>query len=220
MLVKITPFTFTDYKNHPACVLWFGGCNMRCAYCYNAEIIFGKQNIAKDEIKAFLRSRINKLDGVVFSGGECTFSPVFFELVKMAKELGFLVKIDTNGTNFNAIKTLVNENLADFFALDFKGLEKKFELITATKLFSEFEKSFEFLLENSVNFELRTTFHSSLLDEKEIENMSIWAHNKGYKNTYFIQNFLNSAPSLNNLANSKSFDLNKINSPLKIEIRN
>ncbi len=220
MLAKITPFTLTDYANHPACVLWFAGCNMRCAYCYNGSIIFAKQSILNDEIKAFLHSRIGKLDGVVFSGGECTFCPKFFELVTLAKELRFLVKIDTNGTNFSAIKTLVDNKMADFFALDFKGLEKKFELITATKLFSEFEKSFDFLLENSVNFELRTTFHSSLLNEKDIEEMSVWAYKKGYKDTYFIQNFLNSAPSLKNLAKSQKCDLSKINSPLKIEIRN
>ena len=107
------------------------------------------------EVFEFLESRIGLLDGVVLSGGECTLSNDLYDFVKKIKNMGFLVKIDTNGTNFELIKKLVDEKLVDFIALDYKAPKNKFKSISGTDLFDNFEKTLNYLIEKNINMEVR-----------------------------------------------------------------
>src|SRR5690606_32859804 len=124
-IYSITPFTLLDYPNHPACILWFAGCNMRCLYCYNPDIVLGKGKLSVDDARNFLKSRQSLLQGVVFSGGECTLHPDLVPLARIAKTMGYQVKIDTNGTKPEVLEKLLNEKLVDYIAMDFKGLGEK-----------------------------------------------------------------------------------------------
>ncbi|MCW9026800.1 MAG: anaerobic ribonucleoside-triphosphate reductase activating protein [Thiovulaceae bacterium] len=121
MIYDITKFTHLDYPEHLACIIWFSGCNMRCDYCYNSDIVFSKQGKynTEDAIE-FLKKRVNKLDGVVLSGGEAT-GHYLYQFCEDIKELGFDIKLDTNGTYSRAVKELLDLNLIDYVALDYKA---------------------------------------------------------------------------------------------------
>ena len=92
----ITPLTFLDYPKKAACIFWYTGCNLRCPYCYNPELVLSHGG-GQDEM-AFLRERAGFLDAVVLSGGESTLNPDIAELCREIKKLGYLIKVDTNGT--------------------------------------------------------------------------------------------------------------------------
>jgi pyruvate formate lyase activating enzyme len=107
IIYDITKFTHLDYPDHLAAIIWFSGCNMRCDYCYNKEIVFAKSgSITLREALDFLRSRRGLLDGVVLSGGEATAYELL-PFTQAIKEMGFSIKLDTNGTNFNNLKKLL-----------------------------------------------------------------------------------------------------------------
>lgn len=219
MIYDITPFTTLDYPDKLACIVWFAGCNMRCLYCYNFEIVNSKKDIGEDKLITFLKSRVGLLEGVVFSGGECTLNQNFTSLARKVKELGFNLKVDTNGSNLKALQKTIN--FIDYIALDFKAPKDKFKNVTSSNLYDEFIKTLKFLTHINFNFEVRTTIHSDLLDENDISKMAQILEKNGYKNSYFLQNFLNTGLNFGNLTTpKKEFDINKINSNLEICLRN
>ncbi|NLK66103.1 MAG: anaerobic ribonucleoside-triphosphate reductase activating protein [Campylobacteraceae bacterium] len=219
MFHAITPFTTLDYPDKLACIVWFSGCNMRCLYCYNAQIVEQKGTITKDDLFKFLNSRVGLLEGVVFSGGECTLNKEFTSLAKDVSELGFSLKVDTNGSNPSVLKEAID--YIDYIALDFKAPKEKFSSITHSNLYDKFIETLEFLVDLDFPFEVRTTLHADLLDENDISNMAKTLESFGYKNSYYLQNFLDTGLNFGNLTEPKnSFDINKINSNLKIELRN
>lgn len=195
-IYSITPFTLLDFPEKTACILWFTGCNMRCPFCYNPEIVLGKGHKTMDQALDFLRSRKGLLEGVVLSGGECTMHRGIMELLQEIRGMGFSIKIDTNGSRPAVLKKLIEEQLIDFLALDFKALPDKYRLLTGSDLFSEFEQSLLLLLKSGLPFEVRTTVHSELLTQSDLIKMSDYLHQKGYKGTYFLQNYVNDLPTL------------------------
>ena len=201
-ICSITPFTLLDYPHKAACILWYAGCNMRCLYCYNPEIVLGKGIISFDAVLEFLHQRKGLLDAVVFSGGECMIHKDIIGNIKKVKALGFLVKLDTNGSKPELLNQLIQEKTIDYVALDFKALPNKFESITQSKLYDSFEKSFEILLNNDVPFEVRTTYHSELISIDEISEMTSFLKKNKYTGNYYIQHFRNDTPTLGNLPNS------------------
>ena len=210
-----------DFGELTACIVWFVGCNMRCIYCYNTQLVVSEGNVGYEELSEFLKSRVDKLDGVVFSGGECTQNVDFFYLAREVKRLGFKLKIDTNGSNPNILKKAIEENLIDFIALDFKGDEKHFEFITNSNLYSNFLQSLRYLVSINFDFEVRTTVHSDNKKKKLIEKMAKILENEGYKGTYFLQNFLYTGENFGCIGEPVSkFDPTKIKSNLKISLRN
>lgn len=110
---NITPFTLLDYPGKSACIFWYSGCNMRCLYCYNPEIVFGKGKFSFPEMISFLETRKGLLDAVVFSGGECLIHKNIVEQIRTVKEMGFLVKVDTNGSSPKVLSELLEQNLLD-----------------------------------------------------------------------------------------------------------
>ena len=142
----ITPFTLLDYPHHSACILWYAGCNMRCLYCYNPEIVFGKGTIEFSEVLSFLKTRIGLLDAVVFSGGECMIHKNITAQIKQIKALGFAVKIDTNGSKPEVLNHLIEENIVDYIALDFKAVPDKYEHITKSNLYKPFLDTLKILI--------------------------------------------------------------------------
>ncbi len=219
---SITPFTLLDYPNKSACILWYAGCNMRCLYCYNPEIVLGKGAITFFETISFLKTRQGLLDAVVFSGGECLMHKKIVQQIQEIKAMGFLVKIDTNGSNPKVLEQLIDENLIDYVALDFKATKEKFQEITKSDLFQPFEKSFEILLENTIQFEIRTTYHSDLISNIEMREMVSYLDAKKYTGNYYVQSFKNNVATLGNLNSSVRIKENEfsISSNFTVVFRN
>ncbi|MFV8327824.1 anaerobic ribonucleoside-triphosphate reductase activating protein [Flavobacterium sp. ZS1P14] len=201
-IYSITPFTLLDYAHKSACILWFAGCNMRCLYCYNPEIVQGKGLISFEKVIVFLRSRKNLLDAVVFSGGECLLHKNILELIDQVKKMGFLVKIDTNGSKPDVLHELLKSKLIDYVALDFKSMPSYFEKITQSNLFLPFEKSLHLLIESGLSFEVRTTVHSDLISQKDVRMMIDYLENNNYFGAYYLQYFVNDVPTLDKLGYS------------------
>ncbi|MCP4970793.1 MAG: anaerobic ribonucleoside-triphosphate reductase activating protein [Arcobacter sp.] len=220
IIYNLTKFTTLDFKDHLSCVVWFVSCNMRCLYCYNPDIVLSKQgNYTLEDLYIFLKKRVGLLDAVVLSGGEATI----FELVSICntiKELGFKIKLDTNGSNSKLIEELLNKKLIDYVALDFKAPNYKYKNITNSNFYNEFLKSLNLLNKNICEYEVRTTLHNDLLDVDDINNMQDVLIENGYKNNFYIQKFLE-VENLSNLETSKNiFDFSKLADKLNIVIRN
>ncbi len=215
-IYSLTPFTLLDYPHKTACILWFAGCNMRCSYCYNPDIVLGKGTISAEQVFSFLEKRKGLLDGVVFSGGECTLHPTLIPMIREIKDMGFLIKIDTNGTNPKVLQKLIQENLIDYVALDFKALPLSFEKITQLDSFYHFEESLQLLLESKIEFEVRTTIHSELFQTRTLQHMVNYLESQDYKGNYYLQHFKNNVATLGNLKNCNrtnniDFNSKKIN---------
>lgn len=217
-IYSITPFTLLDYPHKSACILWFAGCNMRCLYCYNPEIVLGKGTLSFEKVLSFLHTRKKLLDAVVFSGGECTLHKNIIPLIAAIKKMGFAVKLDTNGSKPHVLKQLIDKQLMNYVALDFKASQSNFNTITQSNLFLPFEKTLQILTESGLPFEVRTTVHSDLIDEKELRLMIHYLEQHKYKGNYYIQHFVNGVVTLAKLGYSSRSVANKNLSTEKIHV--
>ena len=196
IIYDITKFTHLDYPGHLAAIIWFSGCNMRCDYCYNKEIVFAKNgDITIPKALDFLSSRVSLLDGVVLSGGEATAYNLI-EFCQAIKKMGFSIKLDTNGTYHNNFKQLLDLQLLDYVALDYKAPQEKFTQITHSRRYDEFSKTLDILLASDIEFEVRTTVHSDLLSVTDINAIITDLIQRGYTKDYYIQEFLDTKTSI------------------------
>lgn len=204
VIYDITRFTHLDYPDHLSCIVWFSGCNMRCDYCYNKDIVFSKKgSYTYNDVLDFLKTRINLLEGVVLSGGEASSHDLVLFCQKI-KELGFLIKLDTNGTNYSTVKRLIELNLLDYVSLDYKAPKEKFSKITYSNKYDEFSKTLNLLIKSDIKFEARTTIHNDLLNENDINKIIDDLYQRGYNNKYFLQQFLNTENNIGNLKEAKN----------------
>lgn len=201
-IYDISPFTLLDFPHHTACILWFAGCNMRCGYCYNPEIVLGKGKISIDNALEFIESRRYLLDGVVFSGGECSLHPELCDMAMQVKKWGMKVKIDTNGSQPKILRQLIENDSLDYLALDFKAPSVKFEQVTSSRLFAPFLESLNLLVQEDIDFEVRTTVHSTQLKASDIHAMTAFLRYKGYKGKYYLQLFVGQTTTLSPLPDS------------------
>ena len=158
-----------DFPERIACVLFTQGCNWDCYYCHNRELIprvpgiGGPAQIPTEQVLAFLRSRVDLLEGVVISGGEPTLHADLGDFIRSIRTLGFAVKLDTNGSNPSMIQRLLEEDLVDYIALDIKGpWEKYAEICGANADYRAVQKSLRLVRESRIGWELRTTECPSL----------------------------------------------------------
>lgn len=192
-LYEITPFSLLDYPGEMSCIAWFAGCNMRCVFCHNPQIVTSKGDKEDEELLAFLEKRVGKLTAVVFSGGEATLYAGLPDLIRKVKAMGFKVKLDTNGSRPEVIHKLLDEKLLDYVAMDFKCVPEKAErLIGTSKLWEPFHDSLEMLIDaaaaQGLAFEVRTTVHPALMGVDDLNWIIGDLDAAGYKGTYYIQN--------------------------------
>lgn len=216
----ISPFSHLDFPNHLSCIIWFIGCNLRCDYCYNKDIVFSKKGTySQNDVLHFLSKRIGLLDGVVLSGGEAT-NHNLIPLCQEIKKLGFKIKLDTNGLNPQQVSILIKNNLIDYIALDYKSPKEKFFSITHSNKFENFQETLQLLIKDDFDFEVRTTIHRDLLDEKDINNIIEDLFSKGYKGKYFLQDFFDTKVNIGDLkASEQLFDRSKLSNNLNIVFR-
>lgn len=169
-----------DYPNNIAAIIFTQGCNFRCGFCYNPMLVWptdkknkkGLSLIKEKDLFNFLESRLNRLDGVVISGGEPTLHSDLPEFIKKIKDLALLVKLDTNGSNFEMLSKLWQEKLIDYVAMDLKAPWSKYEKVIGCKINCSFiKKSVKLLIENNIPHEFRTTIVPGLHSEGDIVKM-------------------------------------------------
>lgn len=189
-IVSMTPLTLQDYPNKVACVLWFAGCNFRCAYCHNPDLVFSDYpRLLWTEVESFLEERRGFLDGVVLSGGECTLSPQLPGLARYLKERGYGVKIDTNGSHPVVIQRLLADNLVDYVALDWKAPPERLLAVCGHPSATQVYTTLGLLQRHQVPYELRCTVHSDLLTEADINTLLADLDLRGFTGHLYLQNF-------------------------------
>ena len=193
-------FSLLDYPNKISAIVFTQGCNFRCHFCYNpmlvgpvvsskVEIKLGhkekdqippgsKQNsqlfepVKEDDLFLFLKNRVGKLEAIVITGGEPTLHSDLPEFIKKIKDLGFLVKLDTNGTNPDRIKELISKKLINYIAMDIKAPLDKYERTVGVKLdFKNIKKSIDVIMESGLPYEFRSTLAPNLINKQDIEKM-------------------------------------------------
>lgn len=199
-IYDLTPFSTIDYAGKLSSIVWFAGCNLRCLYCYNPHIVFGKGRFSTEEVLGFFKKRVGLIDAVVLSGGEPTMFHALEEFCHQIKDMGFLLKLDTNGANYGIVESLLQKELIDFVSLDLKATKDKYQSITGKDIFSDVLITLRAIIDSGVDYEVRTTLHSDLLDAADIESMSKVIRGFGYKNSYFIQKYRD-AKSIKKLKN-------------------
>lgn len=198
MLIKgLQKLTLLDYPGKVACTVFTGGCNFRCPFCHNASLVthIDSQNISEDEFFSFLNKRTGILEGVCISGGEPTLQPDIESFIKKIKNLGYDVKLDTNGYRPDILKNLCENGLIDYVAMDIKNSPKKYPLTTGLDSidFSKIEESVAFLLNGNIDFEFRTTVIKELHEECDFAQIGKWL--KGNEK-YFLQSFIDSGDTI------------------------
>ena len=197
MISGLQKMTLLDFPGKVACTVFLQGCNYRCPFCHNSDLLPGKgeELMTSDELIAFLKKRQGLLDGVCISGGEPTLCPDLEELLTSVKALGFAVKLDTNGSRPQVLKELVAKGLVDYVAMDVKNSPQRYaETVGLTHFdLGPTEESLRFLIGGKVDYELRTTVVKPLHDEASILDMGAWlgALVPGKKpRRLFLQNFV------------------------------
>ena len=169
--------TLLDYPGKIACTVFLGGCNFRCPFCHNGELLdSGAETIMEEqELLEFLSKRRGLLDAVCISGGEPTLQKDLATFLGKIKQLGYLIKLDTNGSRPDVLKSLTERNLLDYVAMDIKNAPERYAMTAGAAVQLErIEESIRFLLEDSVDYELRTTVVAQLHDAASIARMGEW----------------------------------------------
>lgn len=168
------PSTLIDWPGKMAAILFIFGCNFRCPFCHNPELVLenNEEDLDLENILEFLQKRKKWVDGVVITGGEPTIHQDIFSLAKILKKAGFLVKLDTNGTNPTLLYSLIQGGLVDYIAMDIKGPLSSYEKITKSpQSGKKILKSVSIILESGIDYEFRTTVVPSLLGKEEIREI-------------------------------------------------
>ena len=189
-LAGLQKTTFIDYPEKIACIVFTQGCTFRCGYCHNPELFENKEPVLSvPAFFEFLNKRKGKLDGVVITGGEPTLhGKDLIEFIKEVKSLGFLVKLDTNGTHPDVLQELLNENLLDYIAMDIKAPLAKYKTITQTDIDTKIiKKSIDMIMNSGVDYEFRTTIVKSQLSVEDLRQIGELI--QGAKR-YYMQKFL------------------------------
>lgn len=174
--VGMDKLSIMDYEDKVSCVLFCKPCNFRCPFCHNGlTVLESNEEIDFEEVLSYLSKRKGVIDAVVLSGGEITLMPDLKEKIIQIKELGYLVKVDTNGSNPEVIKDLIDNKLIDYVAMDVKNSKDKYCLTTSTNI-NHFEKvveTFKILKSSPIHYEIRTTLVEEFHDESDIEAVGI-----------------------------------------------
>ena len=190
--------TLLDFPGHTACTVFTGRCNFRCPFCQNASLVLAPQELPRmpeEEFFAFLKTRRGLLDGVAITGGEPTLQPDLPEFIRSVRELGFAVKLDTNGARPDMLSTLLADGLLDYVAMDIKSSPEGYERCAGVsgKILEAVRESVALLEKSGIDHEFRTTAVKPLHTVSDFEAIGRWL--AGTKK-YYIQCFKDSGDIL------------------------
>ena len=214
--------SLVDFPHRVAAVVFTQGCNFRCGYCHNPLLLpkshseLDSESFTKEKFFAFLKTRIGKLDGIVITGGEPTLQSGLYDFIKEIKQMGFDIKLDTNGTNPKIVEKLLSDNLLDYIAMDIKApLEKYPQIINIASLsegegvregvdliLKNIQKSINLILNSKLDYEFRTTVLKSQLLHDDFEKIGQMIN--GAKR-YYLQKFVPSNILDQNLINETTY---------------
>ena len=187
--------TLLDFPGHTACTVFFGGCNFRCPFCHNATLVRGEgENITEEEFFKFLSKRQGLLDGVCITGGEPLLQRDIADFMRKIKEMGFEVKLDTNGSFPEKLKELCSAGLVDYVAMDIKSSIEGYSRAAGVSVNTEkIRESVNFLVGGTVDYEFRTTVAKGAVLPSDMEGIGELI--SGAKR-YFLQGFVDSGDIL------------------------
>lgn len=198
-------FSLIDYPGKISCIVFTQGCNFRCPYCHNPELIpfMPLVKIKEETILSFLERRKGKIDAVVITGGEPTMQQDLLKFIQKIKEIGYLIKLDTNGSNPEMLEIIINHNLVDYIAMDIKApLEKYREVIHSVISLEEVKRSIRMIMNSGIKYEFRTTVVKSQLSKEDIINIGKLVEGA---ELYILQKFIPSKTLDPNFSNEKTY---------------
>jgi len=185
-IYDINKLSLLDFPGRVSTIIFLSGCNMNCSYCYNSDLkIKSDARLSEEEVLDFLKSRVGKIDGVVITGGEPTINNELPLFIKKIKNLGLLVKLDTNGTNPKMIQYLIDNSLVDYIAMDIKTNPLKYSAVTNTKNnIEDILDSVDIIKNSNIEHEFRTTVYNIHTLDDLINIAKLVSPSK-----YFLQDF-------------------------------
>lgn len=185
--------TLLDYPQKTACTLFTGGCNFRCPFCHNGDLVLGNlpEPIDENELFSFLKKRVGILDGVCITGGEPLLNAGIEDFIKKIRNLGYLIKLDSNGSKPDLLKSLVEKKIIDYVAMDIKNSKEAYPETVGIEDFdiSPICESVDFLMNCGIDYEFRTTAVNEFHCDENIIHIGEWL--KSAKK-YYLQNFIDS----------------------------
>lgn len=186
--------TMLDFPGRVACTVFTAGCNFRCPFCHNSSLVTkinAADAYAEEDILAYLKKRRGILDGVAITGGEPLLTDGIFDFMRRIRSLGLEIKLDTNGSFPQRLRSVISEGLVSYVAMDIKNSRAKYPLTAgvSTLDLAPIEESVELLLGGAVDYEFRTTVVKELHTPEDMEDIGRWI--RGARR-YYLQNFVDS----------------------------
>jgi pyruvate formate lyase activating enzyme len=190
--------TLLDFPGRLGAIVFLGGCNFRCPFCQNSSLVLSPgdvEGISEEEFRRFLKKRSGIIEGICVTGGEPTLHQDLSQLFSLIKSEGYLAKLDTNGTNPDMVRTLIEDGLVDYVAMDLKAGREHYARICGLDgqsdernalLLENICQSVELLMDSSIEYEFRTTVVKGLHSEQDFIDIAQWI--SGCRN-YFLQSF-------------------------------
>lgn len=201
IICGLQKLTLLDFPGRMACIIFTKGCDFRCPFCHNASLVINAQEnsdrqldiqpITEDEIFSFLKKRSGILDGVVITGGEPTLQKDLIPFIAKIKELGYKVKLDTNGNRPQVVESLLAQDLIDYIAMDIKNCKEKYARTIGVNKFdiSNIIRSVDIIKASGIDYEFRTTVVDNFHSDEDFVSIGKWL--SGAK-AYYLQNFVDS----------------------------
>jgi len=185
IIASVDKFSLNEYPGKPCAVIFTQGCNFRCPFCYNNELIpLGKTegSIPESEVLEFLKARFPRLDAVAITGGEPLMQEDLIDFLLKIKQLNYFIKLSTNGSNSAKLGKIIDEKLVDYIQMDIKAPWHKYSMLSGINddNISNIKDSISLVESSSIPHEFRTTFYKKLLDEKDMEDIKTYIKNSSH----------------------------------------
>ena len=199
-ILGMEKLSLVDFDDHIAATVFTGGCNFRCPYCHNAPLVLdpgGQGVLGEEDVLAYLKKRKGVLQGVCITGGEPTLMPDLREFILKIKEMGYDVKLDSNGTRPDVLRKLIDEKIVDYIAMDIKNSKERYAETVDVKNFdlAPVEESAALLMEGRTDSEFRTTLVKEYSSAEDMERIAEWLSGA---EKYFLQHFKDSGNCIRN----------------------
>lgn len=220
-IAGLQKLSLLDYPGYVSCIIFTKSCNFKCPFCHNSSLIEDNDEglIKEEEIFEFLNKRKNTIDGVSITGGEPLLQKDIIPFIIKIKDMGFKVKVDTNGSIPTVLKQLVEDKLVDYIAMDIKNTFEKYDITTDSKVnINNIKESINIIENSGIDYEFRTTVVKEYHSIEDIK--SILSYIKS-DSTYYIQNFNNNDQVLNRKLNKiQEEDLKNMKRDLETKYQN